>query len=239
MQRFEESQYPIHWKSVLEPFFASATGQELLSKLASSIQGGKTIFPPDPFYALRLIKPSDVHVVILGQDPYHEQGEATGLAFSVPAQRSKLPPSLKNIFKEIAREYEDSVQTNGDLSSWAKEGVLLLNATLTVEEGRANAHAKWGWTHLTDAIIAHVLEKSNVTAFALWGNFAQAKEAFIRNNSRGNLLILKSNHPSPLSASRPPVPFVGCGHFKQINDFLVNNALEPIRWNRNSEISLF
>ena len=228
---------PRGWDAPIDAFFQSTTGKTLLKALANRIDEGVTIFPPDPFYGLRLLEPKDVRVVILGQDPYHEIGEATGLAFSVPATRTKLPPSLKNIFKEISRESERNVRANGDLSDWAKAGVLLLNTVLTVEEGRAASHAKLGWETLTDALLTHSLtqQKESPIVFLLWGAKAQEKEELIKEHARGPILILKANHPSPLSALRPPVPFIGCGHFEKANAFLVENGAAAIAWSGPEE----
>ncbi len=223
---------PAGWEAPIVAFFDSASGKSLRETLTDRLENGVTIFPPDPFYGLRLLNPKDVRVVILGQDPYHEVGEATGLAFSVPQNRTKLPPSLKNIFKEIALEFQTNLRVNGDLSDWARGGVLLLNTVLTVEEGKAASHAKLGWETLTDALLAHCLasQRGNPVVFLLWGAKAQEKEALIKARATGPILILKANHPSPLSALRPPVPFIGCGHFKKTNAFLVENGANPIAW---------
>ncbi len=223
---------PRGWEAPIEAFFQSKVGETLLKAIAHRLEEGATIFPSDPFYGLRLLQPKDVRVVILGQDPYHEKGEATGLAFSVPANRTKLPPSLKNIFKEISRESERNVRTSGDLSDWAKAGVLLLNTVLTVEEGKAASHAKLGWETLTDALLTHCLteQKESPTVFLLWGAKAQEKEELINEYARGPILILKANHPSPLSALRPPIPFIGCGHFEKANAFLAENGVLAIAW---------
>lgn len=223
---------PRGWEAPIDSFFSSSLGKNLLSVIEKRLEDGVTIFPPDPFYGLRLLRPNDVRVVILGQDPYHEVGEATGLAFSVPANRTKLPPSLKNIFKEIAREFQTNVRINGDLSDWAKAGVLLLNTVLTVEEGKAASHAKLGWETLTDALLTHCLTQQGKSpvAFLLWGAKAQEKEALIQENATGPILILKANHPSPLSVLRPPIPFIGCNHFEKANAFLAENGATAIAW---------
>ncbi len=223
---------PRGWEMPIATFFQSKTGKVLLETLANRIEEGVTVFPPDPFYGLRLLAPNAVRVVILGQDPYHEVGEATGLAFSVPVTHAKLPPSLRNIFKEIAREFQTNVRGNGDLSDWAKAGVLLLNTVLTVEEGKAASHAKLGWEALTDALLTHCLTQqgANPIVFLLWGAKAQEKEELIKKHATGPVLILKANHPSPLSALRPPVPFMGCGHFEKANAFLIEHGVSPIAW---------
>jgi uracil-DNA glycosylase len=167
-----------------------------------------------------LTAPEDVRVVILGQDPYHGRGQAEGLAFSV-ASGVRLPPSLQNIFKEIQRDlgapFPPFPQPGGSLVKWAQNGVLLLNTCLTVEEGQAASHSKRGWELLTDAIIRQVAEQGRPTVFMLWGSHAQSKRLLIPQD-RGHL-VLMSNHPSPLSALRPPVPFIGNGHFGQAKRF--------------------
>ncbi|MNT50951.1 Uracil-DNA glycosylase [compost metagenome] len=161
-----------------------------------------------------------MRVVILGQDPYHGRGQAEGLAFSV-APGVPLPPSLRNIFKEMQRDlgapFPPSPEPGGSLVKWAKNGVLLLNTCLTVEEGQPASHAGKGWEALTDAVIRHVAEGPRPVVFMLWGAHAQSKRAFIPQD-RGHL-VLTSNHPSPLSALRPPVPFIGNGHFGKARDF--------------------
>jgi uracil-DNA glycosylase len=161
-----------------------------------------------------------VRVVILGQDPYHGRGQAEGLAFSV-APGVALPPSLRNIFKELQRDLGTPApawpQPGGSLVKWAQNGVLLLNTTLTVEEGQPASHAGQGWEVLTDAVIRHVAQGPRPVVFMLWGSHAQGKRAVIPPD-RGHL-VLCANHPSPLSALRPPVPFIGCGHFGQARAF--------------------
>ena len=225
-----EDGYPEAWEAPIKRFFESPEGKNLVGFLRGRIKEGVRIFPVDPFRALRLVAPKDVRVVILGQDPYHEVGQATGLSFAVPSTLKKLPPSLKNIFKEIARETGRSLRINGDLSDWAEQGVLLLNSSLTVEEGRAASHAKLGWEALTDAILIHLLKVKRPRVFLLWGAHAQAKEQLIQENSLGETLILKANHPSPLSALRGPAPFIGCGHFLEVNRFLSKHGEEEILW---------
>lgn len=208
------------WQPLVDAFFADARGQALLAFLQSRLQAGATIFPPQPLRALDLTPPDAVRVVILGQDPYHGRGQAEGLAFSV-APGVPLPPSLRNIFKEMQRDlgtpFPPSPEPGGSLVKWAKNGVLLLNTGLTVEEGQAASHAGKGWEALTDAVIRHVAEGPRPVVFMLWGAHAQSKRAFIPQD-RGHL-VLTSNHPSPLSALRPPVPFIGNGHFGKARDF--------------------
>ena len=208
------------WQPLVDAFFADARGQALRAFLQSRLQAGATIFPPQPLRALDLTPPDAVRVVILGQDPYHGRGQAEGLAFSV-APGVPLPPSLRNIFKEMQRDlgtpFPPSPDPGGSLVKWAKNGVLLLNTGLTVEEGQPASHAGKGWEALTDAVIRHVAEGPRPVVFMLWGAHAQSKRAFIPQD-RGHL-VLTSNHPSPLSALRPPVPFIGNGHFGKARDF--------------------
>ena len=208
------------WQPLVQAFFASAGGCKLLGFLRARLDAGATIFPPRPLRALELTPPEDVRVVILGQDPYHGRGQAEGLAFSV-APGVPLPPSLRNIFKELQRDLGTPPPAfplpGGSLVKWATNGVLLLNTTLTVEEGQPASHAGQGWELLTDAVIRHVAQGQRPVVFMLWGAHAQAKRAVIPGD-RGHL-VLTANHPSPLSALRPPVPFIGCGHFGQAREF--------------------
>ena len=208
------------WQSLVDGFFASATGQQLLAFLQARLNAGAVIFPPTPLQALHLTPPDAVRVVVLGQDPYHGRGQSHGLAFSV-APGVRVPPSLRNIFKEIERDLGTPPPAfpvpGGSLVSWADNGMLLLNTTLTVEEGQPGSHAGKGWEALTDALIRHVAEGSRPVVFMLWGAHAQSKRALIPAD-RGHL-VLCANHPSPLSALRPPVPFIGCGHFSQARAF--------------------
>ena len=213
------------WKAVVDDFFAGNTGQQLLGFLQQRLNNGAVIFPPRPLRALELTPPEDVRVVILGQDPYHGRGQAEGLAFSV-APGVRVPPSLLNIFKEMQRDlgtpFPPFPQPGGSLVGWAQHGVLLLNTCLTVEEGQAASHAKKGWEALTDSIIRHVAEQGRPCVFMLWGAHAQSKRVFIPQD-RGHL-VLMSNHPSPLSALRPPVPFIGNGHFGRAKAFRVEHG---------------
>lgn len=184
-----------------------------------------TIYPKkeDVFKALRLVSYEDCKVVILGQDPYHGPGQANGLAFSVNPGIS-LPPSLRNIYKELEDDLAISPSNNGDLSPWANQGVLLLNASLTVRAGDANSHASFGWQNFTDEVIRLLGKKDQPLVFVLWGNFAQSKEALILEKKH---LILKSSHPSPLSAYRG---FFGSKPFSKINTFLKSHGKEEIDW---------
>jgi uracil-DNA glycosylase len=203
------------WQPLVSDFFKSSQGIALLRFLADRIQAGVCIFPPHPLRALLLTPPELVRVVILGQDPYHGRGQAEGLAFSV-APGVACPPSLRNIFKEIQRDLGEPPPAfpvpGGSLVRWAEEGILLLNTCLTVEEGQPASHAKRGWENLTDAVILHVSQRAKPAAFMLWGTHAQSKRTLINESLH---LVLTANHPSPLSALRPPLPFIGCGHFSQ------------------------
>ena len=203
------------WQPLVDGFFASAAGVKLQAFLGERLTAGATIFPPQPLRALALTPPEQVRVVILGQDPYHGRGQAEGLAFSV-APGVAIPPSLRNIFKELQRDLGTAPppfpQPGGSLVKWARNGVLLLNTCLTVEEAQPASHAGRGWEVLTDAVIRHVSDVAQPTVFMLWGAHAQSKRPLIDAQRHK---VLTANHPSPLSALRPPVPFIGCGHFSQ------------------------
>ena len=185
----------------------------------------KTIYPPydEIFNAFRLTPLSNVKVVILGQDPYHEKGQAHGLAFSTPGGRP-IPRSLKNIFKEITAEYGYPLPDSGCLEPWAKQGVFLLNTVLTVEDGNANSHSKCGWQTFTDNVIKVLNTQTQPIVYMLWGKQAEKKKELITNP---NHLVLISSHPSPFSARRG---FFGCNHFKLANEFLKENKKEEIDW---------
>lgn len=187
----------------------------------------RQIYPPmnDIFNALRYTSYSQTRAVILGQDPYHGYGQAHGLCFSVK-RGTPHPPSLKNIFKELESELGIAPPESGELVGWAKQGVLLLNTTLTVREGSPQSHKGMGWETLTDAIISLLNEKSTPVVFILWGGNARSKKALITNKHH---LILECAHPSPLSAYNG---FFGCGHFKRTNEFLLASGLEQIQWDK-------
>ena len=210
------------WAPVVDSFLASTAGLRLASFIRERLAAGATIYPPRPLRALEITPLPSVRAVILGQDPYHGAGQAEGLAFSVPAG-VKLPPSLRNIYKELRCAPDEPVPVNGSLLSWARRGVLLLNTCLTVEDGKPGSHAKKGWELLTDALLAELAAQASPCVYMLWGAHAQAKTALIEETASRNareVLVLQANHPSPLSASRPPVPFLGCGHFAQARDWL-------------------
>jgi uracil-DNA glycosylase len=218
------------WQACVEDFFASATGQRLGQFVQQRLDAGAVVFPPQPLRALALTPLDAVRVVILGQDPYHGAGQAEGLAFSVAAGE-KIPPSLRNIFKELQRDLSVPPPASGSLVRWADQGVLLLNTSLTVEEGLPASHARQGWEVLTDGLLELVLQSGQPLVFLLWGAHAQGKRALIEASPFGaRHLVLAANHPSPLSAARPPVPFLGCGHFSKANAFLASLGGCELAW---------
>ena len=185
----------------------------------------KTIYPPaeDIFNAFRFTPLSQIKVVLLGQDPYHEPKQAHGLAFSTP-KGNPIPRSLSNIFKEIHEEFGYEIPDNGCLEKWAKQGVFLLNTVLTVEEANANSHSDCGWQKFTDNVIKEINKQDQPIVFMLWGKQAEKKKELLNNP---NHLVLITSHPSPFSARRG---FFGCNHFKQANTFLKENNVEEIDW---------
>lgn len=216
-------QVPPDWRDITESFRASPEGQRLISRVDAAVAAGAIVYPADVFAALHHTRRADVKVVILGQDPYHGPGQAHGLSFSVPPG-VPIPPSLRNIRKELTRDLGLPVPQHGCLQAWADRGVLLLNTVLTVEAAHAASHAGWGWETLTDALIAAVAADPHPCVFMLWGAHAQRKLALIQGGAQGSEsstahLVLQANHPSPLSAMRPPTPFIGCGHFSQAQAF--------------------
>lgn len=208
------------WQPTVEGFFSAPAGQQLLAFLHERLAHKAVIFPPQPLRALQLTPPDAVRVVILGQDPYHGRGQAEGLAFSV-APGVRVPPSLRNIFKELQRDLGTPLPPfpapGGSLVRWAQQGVLLLNSSFTVEEARPASHAGRGWEALSDAVIRQVSAGAQPVVFMLWGAHAQSKRTLIDASRHG---VLLANHPSPLSALRPPLPFMGCGHFSQAQQWL-------------------
>lgn len=218
------------WQPLVRGFLRSAEGRRLSDFLQARLAAGATVYPPEPLRALQLTPPEAVRVVILGQDPYHGPRQACGLAFAV-APGVRPPPSLRNIFKELQRDMGIAPPHSGSLVRWARQGVLLLNTSLTVEEGRPASHAHRGWEQLTDAVLAAVAASASPVVFMLWGGHAQAKRALVDASPwRGRHQVLCANHPSPLSANRPPAPFVGCGHFRSANAFLVATGGHPVDW---------
>jgi len=219
---------PRVWQEALSEPSVKASLERVCAYVDQRVAQGVTVYPADPFKALRTLDPDRVRVVILGQDPYHGPGQAQGLAFSVP-DASKRPPSLRNIVKELAAEFPNrAAMPRNDLQPWADQGVFLLNTSLTVEAASAGAHAKRGWEAVTDALIARVAQSKTPKVFMLWGAHAQAKAGLLPPDA--SHLVLRANHPSPLSATRPPVPFIGCGHFKTANEWLQNNGVLPVDW---------
>lgn len=215
------------WRPVVGAFRGSVTGQRLMERLAARRAAGATVYPPQPLRALQLTPLDSVRAVILGQDPYHGPSQAEGLAFSVPTG-VRPPPSLRNIFAELQRDLGQPMPASGSLLAWARRGVLLLNTSLSVEDGLPGSHAKFGWEVLTDSLIAAVARQPQPVAFLLWGAHAQAKAAVVAAGG-GPHRIWQANHPSPLSARRPPLPFIGCGHFSASADFLAR-AGRPLDW---------
>lgn len=213
------------WKEVITSIFKKESKAKLFDFLKEE-QAKQEVYPPKErvFEAFKLTPLDQVKVVILGQDPYHNLGQAHGLSFSVP-KGVPLPPSLRNIFKELKNDiphFENP--SHGDLTSWAKQGVLLLNATLTVRAHQAGSHQKKGWEEFTDAIIRYISEECEHVVFLLWGGYAQKKSSLIDENKH---LILFSAHPSPLSAYRG---FFGCRHFSRTNHYLSLHHKTPINW---------
>lgn len=213
------------WDRHLAPALAAPTYKNLQHFLERERLAGEVVYPAaaNVFRAFNATPFESVRVVILGQDPYHGEGQAHGLSFSVPAG-VKLPPSLRNIYKEIAAEYDVTMPSSGDLTGWAGQGVLLLNATLTVKNAAAGSHQKKGWEEFTDAAIQALNAQHKNLVFMLWGSYAQQKGAFI---DRSKHLVLEAPHPSPLSAHRG---FLGCGHFKKANEYLAAHGFSPIDW---------
>lgn len=210
---------PADWKPLVDAWRHGPAGQATIRHLDTRRAGGVVIYPATPFKALLLTRLASVRVVILGQDPYHGPGQAEGLAFSVP-DGVKLPPSLRNILAELQRDLglEPARAALGHLGHWARQGVLLLNTVLTVEDGAPASHAGRGWEALTDALIRAVAQLPHRVVFMLWGAHAQGKQPLIDATAPGRHLVLTANHPSPLSARRPPRPFIGCGHFSRAAD---------------------
>jgi uracil-DNA glycosylase len=224
------AEVPAAWRDVTDAFLASAPGGALAAFVDQRMQAGATVYPKRVFRALELTAPQDVRVVILGQDPCHGPGQAQGLAFSVAPGQVKPPPSLRNMLKEVRLDTGAPSICRDDLTPWANQGVLLLNAALTVEGGAPQSHAGRGWELLTDALLARVAAEPAAIVFMLWGASAQRKRPLVE--AAGRHLVLVANHPSPLSALRPPLPFMGCRHFTQANAFLAMRRPggTPIRW---------
>lgn len=220
------------WSDVLGPEKQQDYFVEMMQEIARRRAAGVTIYPPKDavFSAFSTTAFADVKVVILGQDPYHGPNQAHGLCFSV-LDGVKPPPSLANIYKELARDFPDfKIPSSGNLTHWATQGVLMLNTVLTVEAGQAHSHAKLGWESFTDKVIDVVNAHLSNVVFLLWGNHAQRKASVVDTSKH---LVLKAPHPSPLSAHRG---FIGCGHFSQANQYLQSKQLNPIDWHLNQSI---
>jgi len=216
------------WKLVLKEEFNKPYFIQLVNHIKTEKEQGKLIYPKGSniFNAFNKTPLDKVKVVILGQDPYHGPNQAHGLSFSVQ-KGIPFPPSLQNIFKELQRDTGTPYPSHGDLSSWAQEGVFLLNASLTVRAAEPMSHSQIGWAIFTDAVIRTISKDCPKVVFMLWGKFAQEKQTLIDSSKH---LILKAPHPSPLSAHQG---FVGCGHFSACNHFLAKNGIDPINWHIN------
>ena len=220
------------WDSILNEEFEKEYFKEIMEFIEEEYSS-KTVYPPkdEIFNAFKFTPSSEVKVVILGQDPYHEEGQAHGLAFSTPEGRA-IPRSLKNIFKEIEDEYNYPIPDSGCLEKWAKQGVFLLNTVLTVREGEANSHSDCGWQTFTDNVIKALDKQSQPIAFLLWGKQAEKKMELLENP---NHLVLVTSHPSPFSARRG---FFGCNHFRLANEYLRKNDIEEIDWKLSTTAQL-
>ena len=213
------------WKEVLKEEFEKPYFRQISLHLKTEKSQGKTIYPPGPliFNAFDTTPFEKIKVVILGQDPYHGINQAHGLCFSVQ-DGVPAPPSLVNIFKQIKEDIGIPIPKHGNLMHWAKQGVFLLNASLTVRAGEPMSHARIGWAQFTDTVIKKISEKKNHVVFMLWGKFAQEKRTLIDEKKH---LVLRSVHPSPLSAH---AGFFGCRHFSKANEYLMKNGMDPIDW---------
>ena len=216
--------FPDTWIEPLGKGFCQDFLDEIDLKFSKLNDGNVNIFPPinSVFRALELVHFKEAKILILGQDPYHGLGQANGLSFSVN-KKIAIPPSLKNIFLELKNDLNIPISSHGDLTSWAKQKILLLNSILTVEQGRPNSHQEFGWEQLTNKIISQLSLRGNMI-FVLWGNVAQKKFHLIDNREN---TILCAPHPSPLSAYRG---FFGCNHFSEINKILKENGSQEINW---------
>ncbi|TAD82971.1 MAG: uracil-DNA glycosylase [Bacteroidetes bacterium] len=213
------------WKVALFPEFSAPYFQQIVLHLRTEKALGQTVYPAGPhiFSAFAHTPFHQVKVVLLGQDPYHGPGQAMGLSFSVP-QGVAIPPSLQNIYKELRHDVGMAIPKHGNLTPWAQQGVLLLNAALTVKANLANSHAQIGWHQFTNAVISTLSQQQTGLVFLLWGSFAQAKQVLIDQSKH---FVLKAPHPSPLSAHKG---FLGCGHFSKTNQLLMQVGKNPIDW---------
>ena len=213
------------WKTALKPEFAKTYFQNIVTFLKTEKMANRTIYPPGAliFNAFNTTPYDNVKVVILGQDPYHGPGQAHGLCFSV-ANGVPPPPSLVNIFKELQTDVGIAIPDHGNLTKWAEQGVLLLNASLTVRAAEPMSHSQIGWAEFTDNVIKKISEEKKNVVFILWGKFAGAKQVLIDETKH---LVLKAAHPSPLSAYSG---FFGCRHFSKANEYLMRNGKDPVNW---------
>lgn len=213
------------WKKILQSEFSKPYFEQIASHIKTEKSQGKTIYPPGSviFNAFDTTPFEKVKVVILGQDPYHGHGQAHGLCFSVQ-YGVPPPPSLINMYKELQSDIGFRIPQHGNLTNWAKQGVFLLNASLTVRAGEPMSHSKIGWAQFTDTVIRKISELRESVVFMLWGKFAQEKRTLIDENKH---LVLKAAHPSPLSAH---AGFFGCRHFSKANEYLVSKGIEPVDW---------
>lgn len=223
------------WSAAVAEMMEETWCQELLARVdAAYRRGDPPVYPPREalFTALRLTAPEQVKCVIVGQDPYHQPGQAHGLAFSVQSG-TKIPPSLRNIGKELSSDLGQELPAGGDLTPWAREGVLLLNNVLTVYDSTPNSHKKWGWQTFTTRLLQTLARQRQPIAFLLWGREAQTKGTLVAPmNTTAPRLVIQSNHPSPLAASRG---FFGSRPFSRVNAFLQENGAEPIHWGKALE----
>lgn len=226
------------WQPLLAAWRAGAAGRHCVAAIDARVRAGTPVHPQRVFRAFELTPRAAARVVILGQDPYHGPRQAEGLAFSVPDGVAP-PPSLRNIFRELQRDLGQAPPHSGSLARWAERGVLLLNTVLTVEEGRAASHAGLGWEALSDAVVAALAAEPQPKVFMLWGAQAQRRAAAIdaawsaAGHPGGRALphlLLRCNHPSPLAAMRPPLPFIGCGHFGLAARFLARAGRGELDW---------
>lgn len=213
------------WKEQLHNEFATPYFQQIVLHLRTEKAAGKTIYPAGPFIfnAFNKTPFQHVKVVLIGQDPYHGAGQAMGLSFSVP-RGVPPPPSLVNIYKELKQDIGMAIPSHGDLTHWAEEGVLLLNAALTVRANEPNSHALIGWHEFTNAVIRKISTERNGVVFLLWGKFAQEKQSLIDETKHS---VLKAAHPSPFSAYNG---FFGCKHFSKANNLLMKQGIQPVDW---------
>jgi len=218
---------PSAWSALSAPFLRGEIFDRLCRFVDGRIADGATVYPPRPLSALVGAAPADVRVVIVGQDPYHGAGQAHGLAFSVP-DGVRPPPSLRNILTEVARDCGCARDAAANLQRWARQGVLLLNSVLTVEQERPASHAGHGWERFTSGLIETLASEPSPRVFMLWGAHAQRLQPAIARG--GACRVLVANHPSPLSARRGPLPFVGCAHFSAANEFLRSRGRGEIDW---------